>query len=32
MAEQGYAAAQNNLGYMHDEGKGVSRDYKQAIN
>ena len=29
-AEQGLAAAQNNLGAMYDEGQGVPQDYIQA--
>ncbi len=30
-AEQGYANAQSNLGYMYDAGKGVTQDYKEAV-
>ena len=30
-AEQGYARAQCNLGYMYDIGQGVSQDYAKAI-
>jgi hypothetical protein len=30
-AEQGYASAQYNLGYMYDKGKGVPQDYKTAV-
>ena len=30
-AEQGYALAQNNLGAMYREGKGVPQDDKQAV-
>ncbi|MBQ8516246.1 MAG: SEL1-like repeat protein [Akkermansia sp.] len=29
-AEQGHAAAQNNLGHMYHQGWGISRDLKQA--
>ena len=29
-AEQGYAAAQFNLGVMYDKGQGVPQDYVQA--
>ncbi len=29
-AEQGYARAQFNLGFMYSEGQGVLRDYVQA--
>ena len=29
-AEQGDAAAQNELGLMYDRGKGVTKDYKKA--
>ncbi len=29
-AEQGYAKAQNNLGFMYKNGLGVPRDYVQA--
>lgn len=28
--EQGYAAAQYNLGFMYYSGQGVTRDYKEA--
>ena len=31
-AEQGNAVAQNNLGFMYDNGKGVAQDYKEAVN
>ena len=30
-AEQGYADAQNNLGFCYDNGKGVEKDPKQAV-
>ena len=30
-AEQGYASAQNNLGWMYSKGKGVLQDHKEAI-
>ena len=30
-AEQGNAVAQNNLGFMYDNGKGVAQDYKEAV-
>ncbi|MGE5539740.1 MAG: tetratricopeptide repeat protein [Gemmatimonas sp.] len=30
-AEQGYAPAENNLGYMYAEGRGVKRDDQQAV-
>lgn len=30
LAQQGYAAAQNNLGVMYDEGKGVPQNDAQA--
>ena len=30
-AEQGFASVQSNLGAMHEEGKGVPQDYKEAI-
>jgi TPR repeat protein len=30
-AEQGYAKAQYDLGYMYQNGEGVTQDYKQAI-
>jgi hypothetical protein len=30
-AEQGEAAAQNNLGVMYEHGKGVSQDYMTAV-
>lgn len=29
-AEQGYALAQNNLGYMYEKNLGVTQDYKEA--
>ena len=29
-AEQGYAPAQNNLGYMYQKGYGVTQDYIRA--
>ncbi len=29
-AEQGHARAQNNLGFMYDNGQGVPQDYVQA--
>ena len=31
LAEQGYAAAQTNLGIMYAEGQGVPQDYKEAV-
>ena len=31
LAAQGIASAQNNLGWMYDEGKGVAQDYKEAM-
>jgi hypothetical protein len=30
-AEQGFAAAQTNIGHLYYSGEGVSRDYKQAM-
>ena len=30
LADQGYAEAQNNLGWMYDNGEGVPQDYKTA--
>jgi TPR repeat protein len=30
-AEQGLAEAQYNLGFMYVNGKGVLKDYKQAV-
>ena len=30
-AEQGVAAAQNNLGFMYENGEGVSQDYQEAL-
>ena len=30
-AEQGYAAAQFNLGYCYDEGQGVEQNYEEAV-
>ncbi|MHA1559664.1 MAG: tetratricopeptide repeat protein [Alphaproteobacteria bacterium] len=30
-AEQGYAIAQSNLGYMYDNGYGVAQDYTNAV-
>ena len=30
-AEQGYAAAQYNLGVMYDNGQGVPQDYAEAV-
>jgi len=30
-ADQGYAKAQSNLGWMYAQGKGVAQDYKQAL-
>ena len=30
-AEQGYAAAQNDLGYMYRNGYGVTKDYGEAV-
>ncbi len=32
LAEQGYADAQFNLGLMYEDGEGVSKDYKEAVN
>jgi TPR repeat protein len=31
LAEQGHAAAQNNLGLMYDNGYGVLQDYAEAM-
>jgi len=31
LADQGNAVAQNNLGFMYDQGLGVPRDYAQAV-
>ncbi len=31
LAEQGYASAQNNLGFMYNNGYGVSQDYHHAV-
>ncbi len=31
LAAQGNAAAQNNLGFMYDNGHGVTQDYVQAV-
>ena len=31
LAKQGDADAQNNLGVMYEEGKGVSQDYETAV-
>jgi TPR repeat protein len=31
LAEQGYAAAQYNLGFMYDNGEGVLHDYAEAV-
>ena len=31
LAEQGHAGAQNNLGWMYNNGQGVSQDYKLAV-
>ena len=31
LAEQGHVAAQYNLGYMYDNGQGVSQDYTEAV-
>lgn len=31
LADLGVAAAQNNIGVMYDKGKGVARDYAQAV-
>ena len=31
-AVQGDASAQNKLGYMHQTGKGVARNYTEAVN
>ena len=30
LAEQGHAGAQNNLGFMYDNGRGVPKDYAEA--
>jgi TPR repeat protein len=30
-ADQGYAEAQSDLGYMYSEGKGVPQDYTEAV-
>ena len=30
-ADQGYAAAQSNLGAMYDRGEGVPQNYRQAL-
>ena len=30
-AEQGDAGAQNNLGFMYDQGKGVKQDFGEAV-
>jgi len=30
-AQQGYGAAQSNLGMMYDKGQGVAQDYKEAV-
>jgi len=30
-ADQGYAVAQNNLGWLYQNGWGVSKDYAQAM-
>ena len=30
-AEQGYAAAQNNLGFCYDHGRGVEQNYTEAV-
>jgi TPR repeat protein len=30
-AEQGDAAAQNNLGFMYESGRGVAQDYQEAV-
>ena len=31
LAEQGIASAQNNLGWMYTQGRGVSQDYQEAL-
>ena len=31
LAEQGYAPAQNKLGFMHNKGRGVSQDFATAV-
>jgi len=31
LADQGYAGAQNELGAMYEEGKGVPQDYTEAV-
>ena len=31
LAEQSYAAAQNNVGVMYDNGEGVLQDYAEAV-
>ena len=31
LANQGLAVAQNNLGWMYDQGEGVAQDYQEAV-
>jgi uncharacterized protein len=31
LAEQGYANAQNSIGYMYEYGNGVAQDYAEAV-
>jgi TPR repeat protein len=31
IAEQGYAEAQNNLGWMRNHGQGIPQDFKEAV-
>ena len=31
LAQQGFAKAQYNLGVMYENGKGVPKDYKEAV-
>ena len=31
-AEQGYASAQNDLGWMYENGRGVEQSYTEAVN
>ena len=31
LAEQGHSMAQNNFGWMHERGEGVTQDYKKAV-
>lgn len=32
LAEAGSVAAQNNLGFLHDNGQGIPQDYREAAN